>query len=418
MYTYTPTKEEPQFIRYSAIRSNEHLTLEEYEAWQATLPDSPVDPAIRMVVRGAYQTQHSRIVTGNRLFAHFRIKLGLEPSDKEEAEANAKKVLEDLEKSYRLITEGCAKELPTMNRFKGHGLISEYAELLLVSSFLKLHAEEKAQFSRLKNLIKGIPLQDYFFENVGGCGPGLGAFLLAELNPYRAPNASSFVRYMGLDVTEEGFGRGHYKSHMEPKWMRVRKGEDYELERVTNRTYDGKKKSRLVETGMDCVLKAGLKWLTVTDEEFDASPAHLRRLTKDGFKQRSLSTCPYALAYLGYRHRLQNEERDITGRPGLTWKDTSDGHRHKAARRYMAKLFLRDMWLAWRMLEGLPVTEPYEVAYLGRRPHHEPAVHLMPVLKYLESQGTVTLHNTPKPASVYTGNLDLDGGCDGDPLVD
>ena len=38
----------------------------------------------------------------------------------------------------------------------------------------------------------------------------------------------------------------------------------------------------------------------------------------------------------------------------------SDGHIHNRAWRKMIKRFLRDMWLHWRELEGLPVTEPFE----------------------------------------------------------
>lgn len=39
------------------------------------------------------------------------------------------------------------------------------------------------------------------------------------------------------------------------------------------------------------------------------------------------------------------------------------------ARRYMIKEFLRDLWVNWRKLEGLEVTEPYEVAKLSMKPH-------------------------------------------------
>lgn len=45
----------------------------------------------------------------------------------------------------------------------------------------------------------------------------------------------------------------------------------------------------------------------------------------------------------------------------------SKGHRHNAAIRYMIKMFLRDLYVAWRTLEGLPVREPYQEEYLGKR---------------------------------------------------
>ena len=39
------------------------------------------------------------------------------------------------------------------------------------------------------------------------------------------------------------------------------------------------------------------------------------------------------------------------------------------ALRYMIQKFLSNLWAYWRTLEGLEVTEPYEVAKLGMRPH-------------------------------------------------
>jgi len=45
--------------------------------------------------------------------------------------------------------------------------------------------------------------------------------------------------------------------------------------------------------------------------------------------------------------------------------EESPGHRDRYARRVMIKAFLRDMYVAWRTLEGLPVRPPYQQEYLG-----------------------------------------------------
>lgn len=42
-------------------------------------------------------------------------------------------------------------------------------------------------------------------------------------------------------------------------------------------------------------------------------------------------------------------------------------HIHRAATGKMIKFFLSDMWIAWRELEGLPVSDPYPVAILGHQ---------------------------------------------------
>lgn len=51
----------------------------------------------------------------------------------------------------------------------------------------------------------------------------------------------------------------------------------------------------------------------------------------------------------------------------IAWKETTPGHRHKAATRKMIKMFLKDLYVAWRTVEHLPVRKPYEEEYLGRK---------------------------------------------------
>ena len=38
----------------------------------------------------------------------------------------------------------------------------------------------------------------------------------------------------------------------------------------------------------------------------------------------------------------------------------------------MIRNFVRDLWVAWRTVEGLPVTVPYEQEFLGKAPHKWP----------------------------------------------
>lgn len=71
----------------------------------------------------------------------------------------------------------------------------------------------------------------------------------------------------------------------------------------------------------------------------------------------------YGKIYYDYKNRLQQRE-DI--------KNPSAAHIHSMAIRYAVKMFLADLWVAWRKLEGLPTTEPYAVAFLGRAPHGDP----------------------------------------------
>jgi hypothetical protein len=81
---------------------------------------------------------------------------------------------------------------------------------------------------------------------------------------------------------------------------------------------------------------------------------------------------PYSQHY--YRLHVPIDRRDEMGAGRLDveegWKDKSEGHRSNYARRIMIKEFLKDLYVAWRTLEGLPVREPYAEEYLGKT-HHD-----------------------------------------------
>lgn len=55
-----------------------------------------------------------------------------------------------------------------------------------------------------------------------------------------------------------------------------------------------------------------------------------------------------------------------------TKPDWSKLHIHNAAMRKMIKLFLSHCWLRWRMLEGLPIREPYVHEKLGHQTVYAP----------------------------------------------
>ncbi len=73
------------------------------------------------------------------------------------------------------------------------------------------------------------------------------------------------------------------------------------------------------------------------------------------------SNSPYREYYDNYKFRKQS----------AGW-GKSDMHRHRAALRYMVKMFLRDLYIAWRGIEGLSIRPPYCEEYLGKK--HEQAI--------------------------------------------
>ncbi len=387
MNTYNNTQPAPTFESYKNIQAREHITVEEYSAWRDSLPESPIDPGLRLVVRSYYKLMDERVALGNRVYAQLRSHLGLEPSQAAEEKPDAAKFLDEISESYKKMTEGCAKELPRMDKFESDGLITTYAELVAVHGFLNMVHSEKVQLAALGKLLKVERIYSEFLFHIRGLGPSLCAFLMAELNPYRAPNVSSFWAFLGLDVHKDGRGMSKRNEHMSPRWMRLRIEDGYKMDRVNLRSHDVRKKAKVVGVMSDCIIKAGLRWLPTTEEIYESHDPALRcrrDLPKKGdVPARKDVPCvaeilsPYVEIYMQYKHRQRHSHKPCpaTVKEGgvvrqLMWCETSDMHRDRAAKRYMMKMFLADFWVAWRKIEGLPVTEPYAVAVLGRRPHH------------------------------------------------
>jgi hypothetical protein len=94
---------------------------------------------------------------------------------------------------------------------------------------------------------------------------------------------------------------------------------------------------------------------------------------------------PYRKFYDNYKHRIESKRIKCMrcegkgvygGKPckncngeGIGPWGVCDGHRHKAANRYMVKMFLIDLYKMWREFEGLPIRKPYQEEYLGHEHH-------------------------------------------------
>lgn len=200
-----------------------------------------------------------------------------------------------------------------------------------------LKLEESAN-KALESEVKKHPLWDAFFKDVKGCGPLMAAVCISYFDVYTARHASSFWRYAGLDVVEnvEGKAEGRSRKHRVEQTYIDKDGKE---RTKMGLGYNPTLKTKLVGVLGSCMLKSGIR----TDKE-------------TGMKVYS----GYAKAYGDYKKRLDN-------RPDTA--EYSSLRKHRMANRYMVKQFVRDLWVVWRRLEGLEVTEPYEVAFLGRHHH-------------------------------------------------
>lgn len=280
---------------------------------------------LRAMVRGAYDLQKLRMMTGARLCAAFKAKLGAVAGEsEEELEENAQKVLAVLRQSFIRLSDGVARNrtIPTREKFKGDEIISEYSEIVLMSQYLELEGVEKRQFSQLENSLCEFPIYTTWLRDVVGVGPAMAAVCIAEIDIHKAKYPSSLWRYAGLDVAADGVGRSRRKEHLVDTEYTNKDGEVLSKKSIT---YNPFLKTKLAGVLTGCFLR---------------------------------SKSPYAAIYNGYKHRLQNTPEKA---------EWTKMHIHNAAKRYMIKMFLLDLHREWRKVEGYPASVPYHEAKLGIR---------------------------------------------------
>jgi hypothetical protein len=312
---------------------------------------------LKMLVRGAYDLQSLRIPSGLRLVANFRGKMDQLPhqvaedeeldliaeevGDKEKA-AEAKKILDSLRINYRNLTEGVARNrtLPSSKGFVGEGIISEWSELALVDAYMQLERQEKQAFKQMSEVLVFFPIWTEFLLKEPGIGPALGAVIIASFDPTKAHHPSQFWSLAGLSVGPDGAGISRRKEHLVERVYTKKDGtEATKLSTVFNPWLQ----SKLIAVLGPSLLRA-------------KSP---RREAYDGYKNR-IVTDP---ARLKMSDPEKNKRRIAGENVSHIWPP---GRIHKAASRFMIKMFLLDLWKVWREQEGLEVTLSYWEAQRGR----------------------------------------------------
>jgi hypothetical protein len=295
----------------------------------ANLIETPEIPApdhrretLRALTMSVYDLQKLRIQTGNRIAGNFRIKLGQDPGAKLE-EKEAKKTLTSVRAEYARLTDGVARlsRNTVAELTKRSGVISDVVEFYLVRSYVDLLIQEEQTFREISHVLSNFSIWSEYLAGVKGIGPAMGAVIIATLDPSRARHPSSFWRYAGLDVGDDGRGRSRRKEHL----VTV----DY-----TNK--DGQEAKKLSIT-FNPFLKTKLMGVLAAS------------FLRSGNER-------YADIYHDYRNRLLNHPAH---------KEKTKAHQHNMAMRYMVKIFLLDLWLKWRELEGLETHAPYAEAKLG-----------------------------------------------------
>lgn len=267
----------------------------------------------------------------------------------------------------------------TPKTFRGDEVISTFTELCLLAQYFDLEVSEAAHFKRLEPCLKEYPIYTEFLKDVKGIGPAMAGVIISEIDIHKAKYPSSLWKFAGLDtvVWFECKERFHEDA---PDRVEKRHPEGYQTsgpDRVTVddwfllKTMDG---TRLGTYGIPVEAKGLHQGRSKRKEHL----IKVRYTDRDGEEQErdSITFRPflktklvgvlaasflrsknpvYAPVYYSYKTRLETHPN---------WTDKTKDHRHKAALRYMIKVFLKDLYVAWRTLEGLPVAPEYHVAKL------------------------------------------------------
>jgi hypothetical protein len=315
------------------------------------LKQNSLEADISTIVRGGYDLQKLRIQMGNRIVAQFKHKLGIKPGISEDdtegndMDAEGANILKELRTMYDKIMDG-VKSFPSPSRFKGEGLIGTFAELSLMAQYRGLEVNEHEAFHRLQGALAAVPLWNKYLKDVAGVGPAMAGVIISEIDITKARYASSLWKYAGLDVAADGRGRSRRTEHQ----IKVDyKAKDGTIKQRNSITFNPFLKTKLVGVLGPCFIK------------------QVDRATGDPGKYRRI--------YLDYKHRMANHNKYGEHNDGKKDDEgrfiTSKARRHNMATRYCVKMFLADLYTAWRTMEKLPVALPFAEAKLGMEKHHD-----------------------------------------------
>jgi len=231
------------------------------------------------------------------------------------------------------------------------------------------HIAEK----ELKRHLRGYPIYETWLKKQSGVGTKMSGVIISSINIHKCETVSQMWAYCGLSVVNGHSQRrvrgqkANYNTWLRAKMVKVlgdnlirfsKLGDDGQYLRSTAKVptvipkeqawrrfydyYKVRKQNTIVPVCMGCDGTGKVKRKT-KDEEGETEAKVVPEKAKE-----VIVVCPNC---------------EGTGGPA-PWGQ-SDGHRHNAARRYLVKMFLQELWLQWRTLEGLKINVSYEEAKLG-----------------------------------------------------
>lgn len=215
-------------------------------------------------------------------------------------------------------------------------------------------AQEKNAEKQLKKVLKRFTIYNEYLKDIKGVGEIAAGWIIGWIDIHEATTVSKIWQYAGMNPGEVRGKVDIKASSYKPEMGALLK--EY-------KSLSGEKRVMYQSDKM-------IRGDRLTPGFISPFNGRLRTalcgVMADGFIKCQNS---YALEfYYPYKNRLENSDKEVLHVGKMkSWKDVTKGHRDRAAKRYMVKMFLKDLYPVWRSLEGLPVREPYQDEYLGHR---------------------------------------------------
>lgn len=311
---------------------------------------------IRNIVNNIYDLQNLRIAIGNRLVSAVNLSLGILKNNETEGEIDEvnDKMINLLKKDYQRLTDLYADNKELVTQFGSEERITNLVVYNLVKQYLQMFEMEADMVKNLEMFVNKHPIWTTFLKDVKGCGPLMAGIILSYFNIHRARHISSFWAYAGIDtvrIEDDETGEvkrvGHTRQHV---YIQEYFTKSKEIETKKSIGYNPVLKTKLLGVLAGGMLKA---------REYEKNSAGINVIDELTGKRKSAPSY-YAKLYYDYKDRAANDP---------VKSKLSPMHVHRQAIRWMIREFLRDLWLKWRELENLPISQPYEVEKLNRAPH-------------------------------------------------
>jgi len=270
-----------------------------------------------------------------------------------------------------------------------------------LDNFKTIASDSKKQEEKIERMLekalRRFPVYTEYLKGIKGIAAVSAGWIIGDFDIHVATTVSKMWQYAGLNPgMVKGKKRIKPEQHKgEPVFTEIIRDKKVEALIIgTNEMVKGDRptpgfvlpynkplRTALCGVLADSFIKQGIRYRSVSDEEYEAADDDFRRIHKEKGKQVIDSVTGYAEYYRDHKIRLGHSEKQTreTKKGGaveeMAWKDTKLKHRDQAAKRYMIKMFLKDLYVAWRELEGLDVRPSYQEEYLGHKHESKPSAY-------------------------------------------